>query len=142
MMVRRLAVFALTIFAWGCTTVTVRPVDRSAELKHVCIQENSKVWVKDFLPVLRDGFERHGISSEVFQDVAPDHCEFFVTYTALQTWDVATYMTHAEVRLNRMGQPIAYGEFHLKGGGGFALNKWRSTRSKMDPVIDELLAAY
>jgi len=70
------------------------------------------------------------------------HCEFFVTYTALQTWDFATYMTHAEVRLNGMWQQIAYGEFHLKGGGGLALNKWRSTRSKMDPVIDELLAAY
>jgi hypothetical protein len=142
MMIRRLAAFALVILVFGCTSVIVQPVNRSANIKHVCIQENPKVWVKDFVPVLQEGFERHGISSEVFQDVASDDCEFFVTYTALQTWDFATYMTHAEVRLNHMGQQIAYGEFHLKGDGGLALNKWRGTRSKMNPVIDQLLAAY
>ena len=32
--------------------------------------------------------------------------------------------------------------YHLNGGGGLALNKWASVKSKMDPVLDELLAAY
>jgi hypothetical protein len=30
--------------------------------------------------------------------------------------------------------------YHLKGGGGLSVMKWQGTASKMDPVIDELLA--
>lgn len=30
-------------------------------------------------------------------------------------------------------------ESHLVGKGGLSLTKWASTKSKMDPVIDELL---
>jgi hypothetical protein len=142
MATKRLAVFALSILAWGCTSVIVRPVDREALLKHVCIQENPKVWVKDFLTVLKDGFERHGISSEVFSEGAASHCEFIVTYTARQSWDFANYLTHAELRLERQGLQIAYAEYHLKGGGGLSLMKWQGTKTKMDPVIDELLGAY
>jgi len=28
----------------------------------------------------------------------------------------------------------------LKGAGGFSLMKWQGTKTKMDPVIDELLS--
>ena len=138
----RLAVFASALLAWGCTAVTVRPVDRAVQLKHVCIQENPKVWVENFLPVLRDGFDRHGISSEVFSGSAPSHCEFVVTYTALQSWDFANYLSHAELSLERRGRQIAFAEYHLRGKGGLSLMKWQSTRTKMDPVIEELLGAY
>ena len=123
MATHRIAVFAFLTLAWGCTSVTVRPVDRSVQLKHVCIRENPKVWVKDFLPVLRDGFERHGISSEVFSEEPASHCEFIVTYTALQSWDFANYLAHAELRLERQGKQVAFAEYHLKGGGGLSPNE-------------------
>ena len=66
---------ALTVLLWatvvsGCTSITVRPIEAKARLKHVCIQENPKVWVADFLPVLRDGLSRHGISSDVYTGAA------------------------------------------------------------------------
>lgn len=50
------------------------------------------------------------------------------------------YLSHAELQLHRAGQQVASAEYHLRGKGGFSLTKWAGTKSKMDPVIDELLA--
>lgn len=111
-------------------------------MKHVCIQDNPKVAVQDFVTIVRDGFDRHGISTEVIAGSAPERCEYLLTYTALRSWDFSPYLSHAELRIERGGRQVAYAEYHLKGKGGLALNKWASTKSKMDPVIDELLGAY
>jgi hypothetical protein len=91
------------------------------------------------LSVLRDGFERHGISTEVHSGEAPSTCEFILTYTARQSWDFVTYLSHAELRIEQQGRTVASAEYHLRGKGGFSLLKWQGTRTKMDPVIDELL---
>lgn len=40
------------------------------------------------------------------------------------------------------GSEICRGDSYPNGKGGLALNKWASVKSKMDPVIDELLAGY
>ncbi|PTU31594.1 Sbal_3080 family lipoprotein [Stenotrophobium rhamnosiphilum] len=136
--------FALVFFAVtaGCTSVTVRPVDQSLGIKHICIKENPKVQVNDFIEVIRDGFDRHGISSQVFDSAQPQNCEYLLTYTALRSWDFSPYLSHAELRLEKDYKQVAYAEYHLKGKGGLSLTKWAGTKSKMDPVIDELLGAY
>lgn len=124
----------------ACTAVTVRPVDSKLGINFVCIQNNPKVQVNDFVTVLRDGFDRHGIASEVYSGSKPEKCEYIVTYTALRSWDLAAYLSHAELRLEKDGRQVAYAEYHLKGKGGYSLTKWKGTKSKMDPVIDKLLA--
>jgi hypothetical protein len=105
-----------------------------------CIQENPKVQVGDFLTVLRDGLSRHDIRSYVFSDQPPPDCDFIVTYTARRSWDFAPYLSHAEIRVERDGLQVGYGEFHLRGKGGYSMFKWQSTKTKMDPVIDRLFA--
>jgi len=35
-----------------------------------------------------------------------------------------------------------YAEYHLRGGGGYALTKYEGTGTKMKPVMDQLLAEY
>jgi len=89
---------------------------------------------------VRDGFDRHGIATKVVSKPAPKECEYVLTYTAFKTWDIATYLHHAELRLERGGRVIGSAEYHLVGKGGLSLAKWESTKTKMDPVIDELLA--
>src|SRR5690606_10664555 len=72
----------------ACTSVDVRPVAPATSLRHVCIVNNPKVTVSDFVPVLRDGFSRHDIATAV---VDPEHtsgCEYTLTYTALRSWDL------------------------------------------------------
>lgn len=123
----------------GCTSVTVKRPDPALTIRNVCIQENPKVWVSDFLSVLRDGFDRHGISTSVYSGTKPENCDYVLTYTALQSWDFVPYLSHAELWLEKDGRQIGYAEFHLVGKGGFSLMKWQGTKTKMDPVIDELL---
>jgi len=127
------------ILVAACTSVTVKPVESSVDILHVCIQSNPQVQVEDFVPVIQEGLERHGIGSELFSGRVPRRCEYVLTYTALRSWDMSAYLSHAELSLQQEGQQIAYAEYHLKGKGGFSLTKWAGTKSKMDPVIDELL---
>jgi hypothetical protein len=130
----------LCVALGGCTSVAVKPVSADNRIEHICIQDNPRVQVGDFVAVMQEGFQNHGITSQVFKDTAPARCLFTSTYTAQRTWDMAMYMTDARVDILRDGRSIASAVYHLKGGGGLSLNKWANTRTKMLPVIDALLA--
>jgi hypothetical protein len=140
MYLRNAFVMIVALGVAACTSIQVEPVDRSINLKHVCIQENQKVMVEDFVRVIRDGFDRHGISTEVISGAIPERCEYVLTYTALRSWDFGTFLADAELRLESKGRKVAYANYHLRGKGG--IKKWAGTKSKMDPVIDKLLQAY
>ena len=137
---RIIVCIAFTLAA--CTSIKVTPV--SAKLnKNVCIEKNEKVLVQNFINILRNGFEEHGFKTSVYSGATPTNCTNILTYTATRKWDVAPYMTDAELWLRDSdGNRIGYAQYHLKGGGGLDLTKWASPESKMKPVIDELLAAY
>lgn len=134
-----LAILTLGVMA-GCTSVNIRPLSPELNINEICIEQNPKVIVGDFLPVVRDGFERHGLKTKIVNSPAPNECEYVLTYTALKTWDLGTYMHHAELRIEHGGRTVGFAEYHLTGKGGLSLMKWQSTKTKMDPVIDELLA--
>ncbi|MGY1521134.1 Sbal_3080 family lipoprotein [Luteimonas sp. A482] len=131
------AAFSLVLLV-GCTSIDVRPVAAGAELERACIVENDEVLVDDFLSVLRDGFERHGIATSVVQPAQADACETTLTYTAARGWDLVPYLDEAELRLWRDGRQIGAADYRHRGG--FALTKFAGTKKKMDPVIDQLLA--
>ena len=127
-------------FLTSCTSIKVQEIASSLELSHVCIEDNPKVIVKDYIPVVRRGFIRHGITTEMYLGQLPSHCEFYLRYTALRRWDMSPYLSHAELQLYQGQRKVAYGEYHTSGG--LHPSKWASVESKMDPVIDKLLAAY
>lgn len=127
----------------ACTSITVKPLDSSLEVMHVGIKRNPKVIVEEFLPLIQTKFKEHGITTEVFDETAPENCSIIVTYTALQSWDFSTYLSHAEISLtNRDFKEIASAEYHLIGKGGLSFMKWQSVGTKISPVIDELLIQY
>src|SRR5262249_39909083 len=108
---------------------------------HVCIRENPRVKIDDFIGVVQDGFDRHGISTELVRDGSdlPARCEYSLTYAAVRAWDVAEYMQYAHLRLEHNGASVGYAEYRLINRGGLDLRKFRDVKAKMDPVIDELL---
>ena len=53
---------------------------------------------------------------------------------------MAMYMSDATIWIYRNEQEIAKAVYHLNGGGGLSLMKWQGTATKIDPVIDALLA--
>jgi hypothetical protein len=63
-----------------------------------------------------------------------------LSYTARRSWDFAPYLAQAELWLRQDGKQVGYAEYHLVGGGGLSLMKWQGTKTKMDPVIDQLLS--
>lgn len=62
----------------GCTTVKVRMIDSKVDkISHICIKENPRVIVEDFISVMEDKFMDHGISSEVFEGRPPDNFNMY-----------------------------------------------------------------
>jgi hypothetical protein len=129
----------------ACTSVHVKPVDNARfKLVHVCIQENPKVIISDFVQVLREGFERHRLTTELVRDGSsiPQACEYLLTYTARQSWDFSPYLSTARLELRRGNELVSSADYHLRGKGGFSLTKWAGTASKMNPVIDQMLKDF
>lgn len=126
----------------GCTAVSVNQVDSSHAIEHVCIENNPDVTVDNFVSTVEDVFQDHGITTEMYNEDMPKSCNFRLTYTALRTWDIVTFLSHAELRLFKENERIGYAEYHLRGRGGLALNKWASVKSKMTPVVNKLLIQY
>lgn len=141
-------VFAKTVvvaFSWslvGCTSISVQPMSGELNATSVCIEKNPRVIRSDFLPVLERGFQNHGISTVVFTTDKPDNCELVVTYTATQTWDMAMVLADAEIWIHKSGKQVAYGNYHLRGKGGFSLMKWQGSEKKILPLLDQLLIEY
>ncbi|MDT8408046.1 MAG: Sbal_3080 family lipoprotein [Wenzhouxiangellaceae bacterium] len=139
---KKYALLSTVILFAGCTVIDVKQVDSSHEIDHVCIEDNPKAIVADFVRIVEDAFHDHGITTEVYSGNMLDNCVFKLTYTALRSWDFSPYLSHAELRLFNGSERIGYAEYHLKGKGGLALNKWASVESKMTPVVNKLLAQY
>ena len=127
------------VLLFGCTSITVQPV-KPPTPAFICIEENPKVAVSDFLPAIRSLLSAHGIRSEVVQKGAafPDRCEAVLTYVAYKRWDFDTYLVRAELYVEREHEQIGYAEYHLRGNGGLSFFKWQASRTKMEPVIDRL----
>jgi hypothetical protein len=148
----------------GCTSITVNPLDASHNVNHICIRENPRVAVNDLVPVITDGLTRHHIQSEFIasnldkekvQDEeghsdhyymeitqVPDRCDFSLAYTARQTWDFTTYLSTADIEISNKTGVIATANYHLVNKGGLSLLKWQGVKTKIDPVMDQLLEAY
>jgi len=127
----------------GCTTKKIIPVESELAIKHVCIEDGKETcFDEEMMGVIRDGFKRHGITTQIYIGDLQPECEFHLSYMCNRTWDMGQYMHHAELRLYNAQSEIGYAEYHLIGKGGLSLMKWEGTKTKMDPVIDDLLISY
>ncbi len=126
----------------GCTVVNVSPVSSEVSLNDICIENNPNVTVEDFNAAIQDGFARHGIATRVVSRPAPDNCFFLLSYTAMESWDMVSYMDYATLRLESKGTLLGTADYRLRGGGGLSLLKYQSTKTKLDPIIDELLSKW
>src|SRR5262245_13809055 len=141
MMHRSFLALLLTASLAACTSTRVSAVDPHYKpMPRVCIELNPKVMVEDFVPAVEDGFRRHGIATASYTPPLPADCRFVLTYTALRSWDFVPFLRYAELHLSDGHQTI--GSVMYKHRGGFGFNKWASTESKMQPLVDQLLAAY
>lgn len=124
----------------SCTSVTIKPVAGEHRIKEVVIQENAAVAVSDFLDVLVAGFQRHGIKARIVSESTDPGNGYVVKYVAYRHWDFKPYLTSADIYIQKDGVRIAHANYHLRNNGGLSFKKWQATETKIDPVIDQLLA--
>lgn len=124
----------------GCTSVTVEPLQ--AGVKEVAIRQNPKVSMDGFLPYVRKSFESRGIATRIIRDTDTAGDAYVVSYTALRSWDLTTYLSSAEFWIHHRSDLVGHAEYHLRGKGGLALTKFEHVETKLDPVFAELLVQY
>ena len=130
----------------GCTIQTnVQSIVPNQPIEEICILENPKVAISDFLPVIQEGIQRNGFQSRVFREI-PHTCTYVLEYIAFQKWDFKPFMSEAEIRLYHAQEVIGHASYKLPsgifGGGGANPAKWNSTKEKLDPLLDALFKNY
>jgi hypothetical protein len=140
---RKSVLLAGLIALQGCTVVQVKPIDPKAhEFNHACIEKNPAVKMSGFLPMIEKRFADHGIATETYLERPPESCEYTVSYVAHWNWDIGYYLTDAEIVARRGGEVVGRGVYHLRNKGGLDLGKYASAESKINPVIDQMLAEF
>ena len=137
---RRAAAALLISLSCSCTAIEVDPLPEG--IRDVAIVQNDKVLVDDFVPVMRAALEERGIRTRVVAEEAQGGDGVVATYTARRSWDLAPYLSTADVWFRRDGSQIGHLHYHLVGKGGLSLAKWESTKVKLAAAYEELLAAY
>lgn len=117
-MKRLLAIAALITVLSGCAiTQNVTPVPVAAT-KAICIVENPPVRA-GFLTEYRSALEKRGYTVKVVQkDAAGTDCAMTSTYLARWSWDIALYMSYAEIQVFRDGQQVGSALYDSRSGGG------------------------
>lgn len=142
----RIAVATVVVLACGAwTKLDSKPLDASVYAPtKVCIEENPEVKLPDLLPLIEEGFQRHGIATEVY-DKTPDACDFYVKYTATRRWDFVAFLSDARIAVYNRGKLVGFAERTgtrgVFGGGGASPDKWASTKSKIDPLMDPFVGS-
>ena len=121
----------------GCTSIQVEPL--AVRPVNICIEQNPKVLVTDFVSVVQSGLASRGIKSEVYMQV-PASCEYRMTYVAYRSWDFVPYLSSADLEIwDHEKRRVGAAHYHLRGKGGLSMAKWQGTETKMAPVLDQLL---
>ena len=141
--------FLAMLILTGCTSkvVDTKPLDKKVYIKsldttiyhidEICIQQNNKVIVKDFLPYVRNELKKHEINSKVYNDDISNNCLYSLDYSADESWDIVMYFKSAEMKIRTV---IASVRFKTEDGPFFS--KYSSMEEKFTPILDELLKGH
>jgi hypothetical protein len=121
----------------GCSiTQTVNPVGNLAT-SEVCIIENSQVR-EGFLPELKNVLQTKNAQVYVLgSDATTSSCPIVLTYIARWKWDLAMYMSYAEINVYRDGQVVGNALYDATSGGG-RMDKFIDAEPKIRELVNQL----
>jgi hypothetical protein len=121
----------------GCSiTQTVNPVENLAT-NEVCIIESPQVR-EGFLPELKNVLQAKNAQVHVLgSDATTTSCPTVLTYIARWKWDLAMYMSYAEINVYRNGQAVGKALYDATSGGG-RLDKFIDSEPKIRELVNEL----
>jgi hypothetical protein len=132
-----LAVLGLVLS--GCSIKqTIDPI--KTPVSRVCVHENPKVLMDEFQPELEKQIQAKGFQTESYKDTQPNDCSHRLEYTANWAWDMAMYLTYADLRVFDRSGLAGKAIYDARSGGG-RLDKFGRTAEKIRPLIDELFGS-
>jgi hypothetical protein len=137
-MLKKVSVIASVMLLTACSiSQKIDPVAIPKE-GELCIIKN---------PEVRDGFlyqYESALSSKgipyvvVSKNSVPKTCEWTSTYIAHWSWDLALYMSYAEIKVFHKGRLDGQAIYDSTGGGA-NLNKFIDAETKIRELVDELM---
>lgn len=137
-MSRRIHIIIMTcLIASGCTiTQEVEPtsVDKENEL---CVVENPDVR-EGFLAELKSALSIKSIRYKVVPETdVPEGCAWTLRYVARWSWDIALYMSYAEINVFHNGSLDGTAKYDATKGGG-SPGKFIDAEPKIRELVNEL----
>lgn len=137
-MFQRLALLAVVAaLSTGCAiNQTVKPVERFAD-KKVCIISNPAVR-EGFMVSYKQALEAKGyIVQQLPAQASIVECPITSTYVANWRWDLAIYMTYANIKVYNSGKPIGEAIYDAKRAG-MNTGKFIDADKKIRELVDQL----
>lgn len=129
-----------TFLASGCSIKqTVTPVQLSSEMTpEICL-----------IPAegLREGFNttyENLLKSKGFHTrqippgSSPSSCPLSTTYIGTWSWDMAIYMSYADIRVYQYGQQVGHAEYDSRSGSGRVIDKFIIAENKIAELTNQL----
>jgi hypothetical protein len=137
-MFKRLALLAaVSVLFTGCAiNQTVKPVERFAD-KKVCIIDNPAVKA-GFMVSYKQALEAKGYMAQQMPATASIvECPITSTYVANWHWDLALYMSYANIKVYNVGKPIGEAVYDANRAG-LNTGKFIDADKKIRELIDQL----
>jgi uncharacterized secreted protein with C-terminal beta-propeller domain len=141
MMKTKVAIATVALLSLGGCAIqqTVKPIDRF-ESKVVCIVENPDVR-PGFLETYKRTLSNKGY---VVKQLAPNssliECPITSTYIARWRWDLAMYMSYADITVYNNAKPSGKATYDATRGGG-NMNKFIEADKKITELVNQLFPA-
>jgi hypothetical protein len=136
---RHLTIAVLVLALSGCSiSQTIDPV--KAPVSQVCVLKNPKVLMEEFLPELQKQIQGKGFPTQEYTGARPSACSHHLEYTANWAWDMAMYLTYAEMRVYDRAGLAGKAVYDARRGSG-RLDKFGRTAEKIGPLVDELFGS-
>ncbi|MBR9911170.1 MAG: hypothetical protein GYB33_12550 [Gammaproteobacteria bacterium] len=137
-MYRKLSLITSAILLTACSiTQNIEPaaISKGSEL---CIIENPDVregFLNEYKAVLAD----KGIAYKVVSEQSvPASCEWTSTYVARWTWDLALYMSYAEIKVFHNGSLDGEAKYDSTKGGA-NMSKFIDSEPKIRELLNQLI---
>mgnify|MGYP003659419393 CR=1 FL=1 len=96
-------------------------------------------WTLHFLKEFKSTLSARGIQHRVVSERnVPESCEWTATYVAKWTWDLALYMSYAEIKIFHNGNLDGEAIYDSTRGGG-NMGKFIDAEPKIQELVNELM---
>lgn len=130
-------IIAASLLSACSITQNVEPAQLVSQQK-LCIIENPNVR-EGFLNEYRAALTDKGIPHQVVNArTVPETCEWTSTYTASWNWDLALYMSYADIKVFHRGRLDGEAIYDSRRGGG-NMGKFIDAEEKVRELVNELI---